>query len=100
MIGMTETITATSDQACDLRIWSPGRTRTCNLLFTRQQRIVHGVLSRVLLAARVGWVVQSVRSRGPSDAWWNDMDWRPSPGQLPATTLLRSVGGLRTLGWA
>jgi hypothetical protein len=25
MIGMTETITATSDQACDLRIWSPAR---------------------------------------------------------------------------
>ena len=29
MIGRTETITATSNQACDLRIWSPGRTRTC-----------------------------------------------------------------------
>jgi len=34
-----------------------------NLLFTRQARIVHGVLASVLLAAQVGWPVQPVRSR-------------------------------------
>jgi hypothetical protein len=62
MIGMAEMITATSDQACDLRIWSPGRARTCNLLFTRQPRTVHGVLVGALFAAQVGWVVQPVHS--------------------------------------
>jgi hypothetical protein len=32
--------------------------------FTRQQRIVHGVLVRRHLAAHVGWAVQPVRSCG------------------------------------
>jgi hypothetical protein len=32
------------------------------LLFTRQERIVHGVLLSAVLAAQVGWVVQPVRS--------------------------------------
>jgi hypothetical protein len=40
-----------------------GGTRTPNLLFTRQQRIVHGVLARAVLAAQVGCGVQPVRSR-------------------------------------
>ena len=39
-----------------------GGTRTPDLLFTRQQRIVFGVLARAVLAAQVGWVVQPVRS--------------------------------------
>jgi hypothetical protein len=33
-----------------------------NLLFTRQARIVHGVLARAVLAAHVGSLVQPVRS--------------------------------------
>ena len=42
--------------------------------FTRQQRIVCGVLARGLLAAQVGWVVSSSQCApvGPSSAWWND----------------------------
>jgi hypothetical protein len=37
-------------------------TRTPNLLFTRQERIVHLVLARALLAAQVGWAIQPLRS--------------------------------------
>ena len=44
----------------------------CRRLFTRQPRIVHGVLARVLLAAQVGWVVQAVRSCRADSARWND----------------------------
>jgi len=48
--------------ASDLRFWGAGGgTRTPNLLFTRQPRIVHGVLAGAVLAAQVGWVVQPVR---------------------------------------
>jgi hypothetical protein len=36
-------------------------TQTPNLLFTGQERIIHRVLVRALLAAPVGWVVQPVR---------------------------------------
>jgi hypothetical protein len=39
-----------------------GGTRTPNLLFTRQERIVHGMLASAVLAAQVGWLVQPVRS--------------------------------------
>ena len=54
MIGVTETITATSDQACDLRIWSPGRTRTCNLRIRSRPRVVHAVSRGSVLAGQVG----------------------------------------------
>ena len=50
-------------QACDLRLMGAGGgTRTPNLLFTRQQRIVHRVLASVVLAAQVERVVQPVWS--------------------------------------
>jgi hypothetical protein len=42
-------------------------------LFTRQQRIIHGVLERVVLAARVGQAVQPVRSCKAENSWWNDV---------------------------
>jgi hypothetical protein len=35
-------------------------------LFTRQERIVHGVLAHVLLAGQVRWVVQLVSSCRPA----------------------------------
>jgi hypothetical protein len=35
--------------------WRPDSNR--DRLFTRQQRIVHGVLASALLAAQVGWVI-------------------------------------------
>ena len=41
-----------------------GGTRTPNLLFTRQERIVHGVLAGTVLAGQVGGVVQLVSSCG------------------------------------
>ena len=40
-----------------------GGTRTPNLLFARQQRIVHGVLAGAVLAGQVSWAVQRVPSR-------------------------------------
>jgi hypothetical protein len=40
--------------------WRPDSNR--DRLFTRQARIVHGVLARAVLAAQVGGVVQPVRS--------------------------------------
>jgi hypothetical protein len=46
----------------DLRLWSWRGTRTRNLLFTRQERIVHGVLARTVLAAHIRCAVQPVRS--------------------------------------
>src|SRR5262245_16158797 len=52
-----------SVQACDLRcLGAGGGTRTPNLLFTRQQRIVHRVLASAVLAAHVRRVVQPVCS--------------------------------------
>ena len=39
--------------ACHLRLWElAGGTRTPNMLFTRQERIVHGVLACAVLAGR------------------------------------------------
>jgi hypothetical protein len=43
-----------------LSSWRPESNR--GLLFTRQERIVQGVLACAVLAAQVGWVVQPVRS--------------------------------------
>ena len=48
------------DQALGQELASPSNR---NLLFTRQERIVHGVLLGAVLAAHVGRVVQPVRSR-------------------------------------
>ena len=41
---------------------------------TRQPRTVHGVLACAVVAAQVGWVVQPVRSCGPSNGSWNDKE--------------------------
>jgi hypothetical protein len=46
------------DQLNDSACW------TRSLLFTRQPRVVQGVLAGALLAAQVGWVVQPARSCG------------------------------------
>jgi hypothetical protein len=50
------------DPTSDLTFESWRGTRTPNLLFTRQERIVRRVLGRAVLAAQVGGVVQPVRS--------------------------------------
>jgi hypothetical protein len=64
--GMTSTLPShrqmTLGQPVTCGFGAGGGTRTPNLLFTRQQRTVHGVLARAVLAAHVGGVVQPVRS--------------------------------------
>jgi hypothetical protein len=52
----------TADYLASDIFWSCGEANP-NLLFTKQERIVHGVLPGVVLAAQVEWVVQPVRSR-------------------------------------
>ena len=49
-------------QGCDRQFRELARAFEPHLLFTRQARFVHGVLARAVLAARVGPVVQPVRS--------------------------------------
>ena len=63
--------TEAGDVLCSWSSSRPGRMRVVaagarhlSPLFTRQQRIVHGVLASAVLAAQVGGVVQPVRSCG------------------------------------
>ena len=49
-------------QALICYFWNWRGDSNPNLLFTRQQRIVHRVLAHAVLAAHVRWVVQQVCS--------------------------------------
>jgi hypothetical protein len=72
MIGVTETITATSDQACDLRIGPPARLEPATCCLQDSSGPSTGYCRVVSLQLTSdGWSSQCAPV-GPSSARWND----------------------------